>query len=609
MEDPVDAPPVEAGTVCEAFQRVVTRYPDRPALRTLGGELTLTWAQLGRRVAAVAAGLAGLGIRHGDTIAMLLPNTPECHLVDYAAVHLGAVPFTIFNSSPPAQIEHQVRRADAAIMVTQRAFLPQVREALNRLEGQVKHLVVIDGDGADGTLTLADVEAAAVPGFDFGAAWRAVRADDLVTIIYTSGTTGTPKAAQWSHRTAMAQQRALAAAVPVATDGLISFLPLAHAGGRITAHYMALIHGATITTCPDMKQVAAYFIDARPDVIFSVPRVWEKLQVAIEAMIESEPDPDHRAEVRAALDASLRQVRAQDGGTGSGQAAPELQASGKLLRPILAKLGLENVKGAFVGGAPSPPELSQFFRAVGIPLLEAYGLTEASLPLFNRVDDFRCGTAGKPLPGVEIRIADDGELLARSEFSMAGYRGDPEQTAAVLDADGWLHSGDIATIDEQGFVTIIDRKKELIISSSGKNMSPVSIESAIGGESSLIGQVLAVGDKRNYVAALITLDPEAAAVRAKRLGLDAAWPGDLAGQPEIRREVEEAVTRGNQRLNRSEQIKKFALLPVAWLPDSDELTPTGKLKRKAIQAKYADQIESLYQDKDAHREVTQKWPN
>jgi long-subunit acyl-CoA synthetase (AMP-forming) len=599
MQDPVDAP-----TVCEAFQRVVARHPDRTALRTLGGEYTLTWAQLGERVAATAAGLAGLGVRHGDTVAVLLPNIPECHLIDYTAVHLGAVPFTIFNSSPAAQIELQVRRADAAVMVTKRAFLPQVREALDRLGGQVKHLVVIDGDGADGTLTLADVEAAAIPGFDFNAAWRAVRAGDLVTLIYTSGTTGTPKAAQWSHRTAMAQQRALAAAVPVATDSLISFLPLAHAGGRITAHYMALIHGATITTCPDMRQVPAYLADARPDAIFSVPRVWEKLQVAIEAMIQNEPDPDRSAALERAIDDGMRRVRAHDGIAGPADAAghagngtgnPGHEADRELLRPILARLGLENVKGAFVGGAPSTPELSQFFRAVGIPLLEAYGLTEGSLNIFNRVDDFKCGTAGKPLPGVEIRLADDGELLARSELSMAGYRADPEQTAAALDADGWLHTGDIAAIDEQGFVTIIDRKKELIISSSGKNMSPANIESAISAESSLIGQILVIGDRRSYVTALITLDPEAALVHARRLGLEAAPLPELAARPEIRREVEEAVAHGNRRLNRSEQVKKFALLPVAWLPDSDELTPTAKLKRKAIQAKYARQIEALYQ--------------
>lgn len=575
MTEPVDAP-----TVCEAFQRVVADYPDMTALRTLGGEFSLTWAQLGDRVAAVAAGLAGLGVRHGDTVAMLLPNIPECHLADYAALHLGAVPFTIFNSSTAAQISHQVGRSDAPVMITQRAFLPKVREALEQLDGQVKHLILVDGDGSEPeALTLADVEAAPAGGFDFDAAWRAVRADDLVTLIYTSGTTGTPKAAQWSHRTAMAQQRALARAVPTPTSGIVSFLPMAHAGGRITAHYMALIHGATLTTCADMKQVPAHLVDARPDSIFSVPRVWEKLQVAIETMIDGEPDAGRRDELWRAIAA----------GQETGQPSrPEL------FRPILARLGLDNVKGAFVGGAPSAPELSLFFRAVGLPLLEAYGLTEGSLNIFNRVDDFRCGTAGKPLPGVEIRLAGDGELLARSELNMVGYRGDPEQTAAVLDADGWLHTGDIAAIDEQGFVTIIDRKKEIIISSAGKNMSPANIEAAIIAESSLIGQILVIGDRRNYVTALITLEPEAAAAYARRLGLETAGLADLAARPEIRREVDEAVTRGNQRLNRSEQVKKFALLPVTWLPDSDELTPTAKLKRRAIQAKYAEQIEALY---------------
>jgi long-chain acyl-CoA synthetase len=596
----LDGPPVEAPTVCEAFQRVVARFPDRVALRTLGGGFSLTWSQLGARVAAIAAGLAGLGVRHGDTVAMLLPNIPECHLVDYAAIHLGAVPFTIFNSSPAGQIEHQVRNAGAAVFVTQRKFLPQVHQAAANLGGQVKHLIVVDGDTAK--TTLEDVEAAAGPGFDFEASWRSVSAEDLVTLIYTSGTTGPPKGAQWSHRTVMAQQRALAAAVPMPADGVISFLPMAHAGGRITAHYMALVHGAPITTCADMKQLPAHLVDARPDAFFSVPRLWEKLQVAIEAMIETEPDQERRAALKRAVEVGLRRVRAEDAGGAAATAADlaeltQNHAAGlALLHPILTRLGLDRIKAAFVGGAPSSPELAQFFRAVGIPLLEAYGLTEGSLSIFNRVDDFKCGTAGKPLPGVEIKLAEDSELLQRSKLSMVSYRGDPQQTAAALDTDGWLHTGDIATIDEQGYVAIIDRKKEIIISSAGKNMSPANIESAIKGESSLIGQVMAIGDRRPYVTALITLDPEAVPVYAKRLGLDETSPAELAARPELRREIEQAIERGNQRLNRNEQVKKFTLLPVPWLPDSDELTPTAKLKRRPIQLKYAEQIEALYRE-------------
>jgi long-chain acyl-CoA synthetase len=593
------APPVSAPTVVEAFQRVAAQNPDRVALRTLGGAVSYTWQQLNTEIARLAAGLAGLGIGKGDTVAQVLPNVPECHIVDYAALHLGAVPFTIFNSSSAEQIEHQLRNADATIVVTQTGFLPKVQQAVGGLGGQVRHLIVIDG--GPGTLTLSALYSAADPLFDFEASWRAVTAADLATLIYTSGTTGPPKGAQWSHNTVMAQQRAMAAALPMPTDGVIAFLPMAHAGGRIIAHYMALIHGATITTCDDMKQVPAYLAEVHPDAFFSVPRLWEKLQVAIEAMVEGIPDDEVRVATEHAVRVGLRRVKSEDAGDGSALGVDEAadlaaeHAKGlELLRPILTRLGLDNIKAAFVGGAPSTPELAQFFRAVGVPLLEAYGLTEASLNIFNRLDDFKCGTAGKPLPGVEIKLADDGELLVRSELVMAGYRKEPEQTAAALDADGWLRTGDIAEIDDQGFVTIIDRKKEIIISSSGKNMSPVNIESAIRGESSLIGQVLAIGDRKPYVTALITLDPEAASVYAKRLQIDGQTVGELSTAPELRQVIQEAVDRGNKRLNRSEQIKKFTVLPTAWLPDSDELTPTAKLKRKPIQAKYASEIAELY---------------
>jgi long-chain acyl-CoA synthetase len=227
-------------------------------------------------------------------------------------------------------------------------------------------------------------------------------------------------------------------------------------------------------------------------------------------------------------------------------------------------------------------------------MLEAYGLTEGCLNIFNRVEMFKSGSAGKPLPGVEVRLGDDGELLVRSDLNFVGYRHQPEATADAMDADGWLHTGDIATIDDNGFISIVDRKKELIINSAGKNMSPATIESAVNGESSLIGQVVAIGDRRKYVTALITLDPEAVSTYARRFGLSDRSLEELAAAREIQREVASAVERGNRRLNSNEQIKKFTVLPTVWLPDSDELTATAKLKRRVIHVKYAEEIEHLY---------------
>ena len=437
-----------------------------------------------------------------------------------------------------------------------------------------------------------------IPAFDLDAAWQAITADDLVALIFTSGTTGPPKAAQYSHRTAMAQVRAMDAALPLPTENIISFLPMAHSGGRNTVHYMALAYGATITVCPDIKQLLQALPIVHPDSFFAVPRFWEKIQVAIETIVQNQPD-DRRAALQRAIEVGLERTKAADSGSSATAAAvaaldADYADATSQLKPILAQLGLDRIKSAFVGGAPSAPELSQFFRAVGVPMLEAYGLTEGCLNVFNQVDMFKSGSAGKPLPGVEVRLADDGELLVRSDLNFVGYRHQPDATAEAMDADGWLHTGDIAVIDDDGFVSIVDRKKELIINSAGKNMSPATIESAITGESSLIGQVVSIGDRRSYVTALITLDPEAVSTYAKRLGLSDRPLEELVAAPEIQQEVAAAVERGNRRLNSNEQIKKFTVLPTVWLPDSDELTPTAKVKRRVINVKYAKEIEDLY---------------
>jgi long-subunit acyl-CoA synthetase (AMP-forming) len=457
---------------------------------------------------------------------------------------------------------------------------------------------VVDGQAPQGVTSLTELEEAGDPNFDFDTAWQAITADDLVSVIFTSGTTGPPKAAQYSHRTAMSELRAMDAALPLPTENIISFLPMAHSGGRITVHYMALAHGATITVCPDIKQLLQALPIVHPDSFFAVPRFWEKIQVAIEAMVQNQPE-DRRDVLQRAIEVGLERTKAADSGSSTTATAlaaldAEYADATLQLKPILAQLGLDRIKSAFVGGAPSAPELSQFFRAVGVPMLEAYGLTEGCLNIFNQVGSFKSGSAGKPLPGVEVRLAADRELLVRSDLNFVGYRHQPEATAETMDSDGWLHTGDIATIDDQGFVSIVDRKKELIINSAGKNMSPATIESAIAGESSLIGQVVAIGDRRSYVTALITVDPEAVSTYAQRLGLGDRPLEELVADPEIQREVASAVERGNRRLNSNEQIKKFTVLPTVWLPDSDELTPTAKVKRRVINVKYAKEIEDLY---------------
>lgn len=606
VDQPLDLttkPPLSSQTVAEAFQRIVAQKPDRIALRTKGDGVRFTWAQMGARVERIAAGLASLNVGHGSTVALLLPNSPECHIVDYAALHLGAVPFAIYNSSSAEQIVDQLRTADAEIIVTQQDFLPKVLHVVAQSGRLIRHVVVVDGESDDqlGTITLAQVEAKGSPDFDFEAIWRAIQPNDLVTLIFTSGTTGSPKAAAWSHHSVMEGQRALDAGIPVTTESVVSFLPLAHAGGRATVHYMALGYGSTITACPDISQAAAHFADARPDALLSVPRVFEKLQVGIEGLIEALPDEDQKNTIKKTIEVGIRIARASD--TASGECVPESELATlteahrdglPALAPVLDRLGLSRLKSAIVGGAPAAPELAQFFRAIGIPFIEAYGSSEASLCIFNAVDAYKTGSAGRPLPGAEVALGEDGELLIRSPFNFVGYLKRPEETAATLDSDGWLHSGDIAVIDELGYVTIVDRKKEIMINTAGKNMSPANIESAIRGESSVIGQIVAVGDGFKYVTALIALDPEAAQACAQRHGIDAATPEELSKCPAVLNEVALAVDRGNARLSRVEQVKKYVVLPNAWAPDSTELTPTGKLKRRPILGKYAEEIAHLY---------------
>jgi long-subunit acyl-CoA synthetase (AMP-forming) len=556
--DGMSGEPVDAPTICEAFQRVLALVGDKVAIRTLDDSQTLTWTELGADVERVARGLAALGVAKGDTVAMLLPNGIPCHTVDLAAVHLGAVPFTIYNTSSADQVAYQVEHAGAKVLVTESAFADRCPD--------IEHLIL--ADELDDLPENADL--------DFEATWKAVAAEDLVTMIYTSGTTGPPKAAQWAHRTIMSQLRSLNAVFPLPDENVISFLPMAHAGGRITSHYMPLVHGATITVCPDMREFAQYLGAVHPDSLFAVPRIWEKLQVAIEGLSHG------NAEAEKAIAIGKERAKAMDADSAvPPEDAERLKAEHEQalqhLQPTLERLGLDRVKVAFTGGAPCAAEVVRFFRAVGFPLLEAYGSTECSLNIFNRIEAFKTGTAGVVLPDVEVKLADDGELLCRGPLNFVGYAGMDD----ALDADGWFATGDIAEIDDEGYVKIVDRKKEIIISSAGKNMSPANIEGAIKGESSLIGQIVCIGDGRKFNSALITLDLEA---KPKYDSQDA-----------IRAEIDRAVEAGNEQLMSPERVRKYTLVGDAWLPDSDELTPTAKVKRRNVNEKYAEQIDAMYQ--------------
>ena len=581
-------------TMCEAFQATVARYPDELALRTAGGAVAITWGDYAGRVRQIAAGLAGLGVRRGDTVALMMTNRPEFHLVDTAALHLGAIPFSVYNTFAAEQIAQVLANAGNRVVLCEEQFVPRLLEVTGGTA--VEHVVCVDGQPA-GTVTVEEMVAGGDPGFGFEACWRAVQPDDVLTLIYTSGTTGPPKGVEITHAQMMAELTATSALLPAGPgDRVVSYLPLAHIAERYGSHYSPMLTGEQVTPLADAKALLSALTDVRPTIFGGVPRVWEKLKAGIETLMAYEPDQARRQAVQDAFQVGLQYVDATLAGeVPAGLAEAYQRADEQVLSKIRLLLGLDQVRAAVSGAAPIAPEILKFMLALGIPVAEVWGMSECScIGTANPPDAIRIGTVGKAIPGVQLKLAGDGELLLRGPIVMKGYRNDPARTAEAIDPGGWLHTGDLAAIDEDGYVTITGRKKELIINAAGKNMSPAAIESAALAASLLIAQVVAVGDRRPCIVALIVLDPDAAAAFAAQHGITDPAPAILAAHPAIRAAIGAAVEEANGRLSRVEQIKRFAIVPAFWEPGGDEITPTMKLKRRAVTAKYADVIESLY---------------
>ncbi len=589
---------IDLPSMCAAFQRTVAARPDAVALRVPGGAIEVTWAEYATRVRRLAAGLAALGVSRGETVGLMMVNRPEFHLCDAAAMHLGAAPFSVYNTSPAGQMAHVFGNAGNRVVCCEAQFVDRIREA----GGVVEHVVCVDA-AVDGTIGLAELERLGDPAFAFDAAWRAVGPDDLLTLIYTSGTTGPPKGVELTHANMLAQMAALDGVMEILPgDRVLSYLPSAHIADRWFNHYIGMTVGTQVTCVPDPKLLFGVLPEVRPTCWGGVPRIFEKLKAALDARFASEPDAPRRARVARALDVGLQKVRAEQAavaGTGSGPddalLAEYAKADTAVWAPLRRRLGLDRVRSSGSGAAPLSLDILEFFAAVGLPINELWGMSElACLGTYNRDGRVKHGTVGPAIPGIELRLAEDGELLCRGPMVMRGYRGEPDKTAETIDAAGWLHTGDIASIDDDGYVTIIDRKKEMIINAAGKNMSPANIEGALKGASMLVGQAFVVGDRRPYNVALLVLDPDASAAYATAHGLPDASPAALCGDAGVQAAVAAAVELANGRLSRPEQVKRFTILPVDWLPAGDELTPTMKLKRRPIARKYAAEIEALY---------------
>jgi long-chain acyl-CoA synthetase len=586
---------LDAATVPAAFRATAADRAGDAAVRTQGDAVHWTWGELRERVDALAAGLAKLGVRKGDSVALLLSNRPEFHQSDLAAMTIGATPFSIYNTYTAEQIRFIVADAGAKVLVAEQALLAGALAARSDLP-ELEHVIVVDGETPAGCLALADVMADGDPAFDADASIAAIGPEDVATLIYTSGTTGPPKGVQICHRNVMATVNTVTSVIDFPQDGrVISWLPAAHIAERTAHHYLPIGFGLTVTCCHDPRQIAAYLPEVRPSWFFAVPRIWEKLRSGLEAMIAGLPD-EQREPTRRALDAALQKVRLEQ----RGEPVPDelrsavAQADERIFAPLRIHLGFDQVEAVNVGAAPTPVEVLEFFHAIGIPVAELWGMSETTgAGCVNPPERIKIGTVGPPTEGVEVRLGDDGELLVRSDVVMLGYRNLPDRTAEAIDAAGWLHTGDIAQIDDDGYVRIVDRKKEIIINAAGKNMSPANIEATVKSSSPLIGQAAVIGDARPYNTALIVLDADFAPAWAAQQTIE----GDLAtlaGRDEVRAAVQQGIDAANAKLARVEQIKRFHLVAGDWLPGGDELTPTMKLKRKPIAEKYADEIEAMY---------------
>jgi long-chain acyl-CoA synthetase len=588
-------PALGAATIAEAFRVTAVERAEEVAIRTKQDAFTITWGELRERVDALAGGLAKLGVGRGDSVALMLSNRPEFHLCDLAAMMLGATPFSIYNTYTAEQIQYVVNDAGARVLICEQQYMPQIREARRSLP-DLEYVIVIDGEAPLGTLTLSEVEGSN-PDFDVEASVSQIKSDDVLTLIYTSGTTGPPKGVQLVHRNLLAAAEGIVELIEFPRDGrVISWLPAAHVAERNAHHYLPIVFGLQITCCDDPREVLSYLPEVRPSWFFAVPRIWEKLKAGLETMVAGQPD-ERREQLSAALEAGVRKVRLEQAGepVPAELAEQVAKADAEVFSGLRTMLGLDQVEAINVGAAPTPVEVLEFFHAIGLPLAELWGMSETcGAGSVNPPNKIKLGTVGPPAAGIEIKLDTDGEVLVKSDVVMIGYRNLPEKTREAFTEDGWLRTGDIGSFDEDGYLTIVDRKKELIISAAGKNMSPANIEATLKSCSPLIGQACCIGDRRPYNTALIVLDADFAPMWAAKQGIEDGSLETLAEDGRVREAVQEALDGANAKLARVEQIKKFTIVRGDWLPGGDELTPTMKLKRKPIAEKYAQAIDGMY---------------
>src|ERR1051325_7210414 len=572
---------VSGKTVCTEFAAAVARWGDQPALhwKDNGEWKTLTFAEYRDQVAAVTLALRSLGFGPGQFGLIMARNAPEHVIADLGIVHAGGAAISVYNTLAPEQIEYVANHSEATVaFVEDEGFLEKFL-AIKAATPKLRTLVLVRGHAPDGVMTWDSLiakgtELYAKEHSAFEQTWRAVGPEDTISLIYTSGTTGPPKGVVYSHNNIIWPLESIQRFYPLEKQVLVSYLPLAHVAERFTSQWRGIHLGHEVYLCPDPNLLVQFLVEARPTQFVGVPRVWEKLMAGLQAGIAAEPDEAKRKMVQGALQASIAAYRLRR----EGKPVPEEIAAGveraqPLFMLLRSKLGLDRCEQAITSTAPCRPEDHEFWAALGMPLYEVWGMSELTGPAtVVPMEDHQAPSIGRPMPGVEVRLGEDGELLVRGGNVMVGYYKEPGKTSDIIDADGWIHSGDIAEPGPNGQFKIIDRKKELIITSAGKHISPANLE-ALAKSSPIIGQAVAVGDSRNFISVLVVLDPQVAPAWAKARGINGATMAELVEDPAVIAEVRRALTAGNAHLSRVEQFKRFTILPTEGSPGPEALTP------------------------------------
>ena len=603
---PVRAAAAKAPTIVHLFREQARSRAQAPALRHHHGASwqAITWRAYERAVAEIAVGLRAWGLDPGDRVGLLSGNRAEWHLADLGTLAAGMVTTPVYATSSSSQVAHVLTDAGVRLcfvedgdqlakLLVRRDELPELRHAvvLRPLEG------VEDGF----VRTLADLRAAGAEvlaeGPDaFDRLVSEVTPDQLATLVYTSGTTGPPKGAMITHANVMATVRSLTSLIELSPDErFLSFLPLSHITERSVSHFGQVASGGETWFARSLATVPDDLRACRPTAFFAVPRVWEKFRESITDGIAEAPAP-----VRAALQAYLRLAERRGDQPPSALPRPDRLAYealdltvGRLLR---WRMGLDRARLLASGAAPVHPDLLRWFHGIGLPIAEGYGQTEVTLcTTLNPLDAVKVGTVGRPIPGVEVRIADDGEILVRGPNVCQGYWNQPAATAELIDADGWLHTGDLGVLDADGYLRIAGRKKDLIITAYGKNIAPAEIETALRNEP-LISQAVVVGENRPYLTALLTLDVDAVTQWAHSEG-HAISVEALRDDERVRAAVAEAVERVNAQHSHAEGIRRWRILPQDLTVAAGELTPTLKVRREVVTAANAELIEEMYAER------------